>query len=135
MRAEFRALALGAATLVAASLDATSARADDEWFGVDKALHFGVSAALGGGGYAASAPLVREPWQRAAIGAGFSLTLGAGKELYDLSGHGDPSWKDFTWDVIGTAFGVGIALLVDAAIRSSSPDRGPARTEALELRF
>jgi putative lipoprotein len=92
----------------------------DPWFGPDKALHFGISAGLSGGGYALSALVLERPWQRAVAGAGFSLTLGAGKELYDLSGHGDASWKDFTWDVAGTAVGVGIALLVDAAIASST---------------
>src|SRR5512134_305903 len=80
-----------------------SADDPDEWWARDKALHFGVSAGLAAGGYAAATPIVDERWQRAAIGSGFALALGAGKELYDLSGHGDASWKDFAWDVAGTA--------------------------------
>src|SRR5258706_10545493 len=93
-----------------------SAQESDPWWGQDKALHFGISAGLAAGGYAASTPFVEARWQRAAIGSGFALSLGAGKELYDLSGHGDPSWKDFAWDVAGTAVGVAIALAVDVAL-------------------
>ena len=93
-----------------------SASDPDPWLGGDKALHFGVSVGLAGGGYAASALLLEHPWQRAVAGGVFSLALGGGKEVYDLSGHGDASWKDFTWDVAGTAVGLGIALLVDAAL-------------------
>src|SRR5262245_21991436 len=84
--------------------------------GRDKALHFGISAGLAAGGYAASTPFVDARWQRAALGSGFALCVGAGKELYDLSGHGDPSWKDFAWDVAGTAVGIAIALAVDVAV-------------------
>ena len=110
-----------ALALLVTGLSSNARAADpDPWFGPDKALHFGISAGLAGGGYALSALVLEKPWQRAVTGAGFSLLLGAGKELYDLSGHGDASWKDFTWDVAGTAVGVGIALLVDAAITSSS---------------
>ena len=121
--------ALGVWTALAAvALPARANAADpDPWLGPDKALHFGVSAGLGGGGYAVSALFLEQPWQRALAGSGFSLTLGAGKELYDLSGHGDASWKDFTWDVAGTAVGIGIALLVDAAISSGGRPR-PATT-------
>jgi putative lipoprotein len=111
----------GAALLgIALSLLArvAAASAPDPWLGGDKALHFGVSVGLAGGGYAASALLLAHPWQRALAGGGFSLALGGAKELYDLSGRGDASWKDFTWDVAGTAVGLGIALLVDAALAS-----------------
>lgn len=38
------------------------------------------------------------------------------KELWDLSGHGSPSWKDFTWDVIGVATGLLLSWLVDRYI-------------------
>jgi len=112
-----------------------TARAEDEWFGSDKALHFGVSVALSGGGYAAASLVWDKKWERATAGAAFSLTLGAGKELYDLSGHGDASWKDFTWDVIGTAVGTGIALLVDVAISGSSHVEPSGRPVGLAVRF
>ena len=106
----------------------------DPWFGPDKALHFGVSVGLSAGGYGVSALVLHERWQRAVAGAGFSLTLGAGKELYDLSGHGDPSWKDFTWDVVGTAVGVGVALLIDVAVSSSST-RNTVHTSRMAIAF
>ena len=101
-----------------AVVTAAPARAADEdpWWGHDKALHFGVSAGLGASGYAVSSLALDSRLERAAVGAAFSLTLGAGKELYDLSGGGNASWKDFTWDVAGTSVGVGLALLVDLII-------------------
>jgi putative lipoprotein len=133
MKKTLRAGALIAAFAIAAALTlspATARAADpDPWFGPDKALHFGVSVGLAAGGYGVSAVVLDEKWQRALAGAGFSLTLGAGKELYDLTGHGDASWKDFTWDVVGTAVGVGIALLVDTAVSSSTSHLAVRRSQ------
>jgi putative lipoprotein len=63
---------------------------------------------------------VEDPLQRAAVGMGTSLVFGIGKELYDATGHGDPSWRDLTWDLAGCTFGAGISLLVDYALRESS---------------
>jgi putative lipoprotein len=127
------ALAFGlAATLVATGAAAADS---DPWFGPDKGLHFSISAGLAAGGYGVSALVLERPWQRALAGGSFSLTLGAGKELYDLSGHGDPSWKDFTWDVIGTAAGLGIALLIDAALSSDAPKAEAPRTARMAIRF
>ena len=113
-------IGLASAALVLATAARAAARDQDPWLGPDKALHFGVSVGLAGGGYAMSALVLERPWQRAIAGGTFSLGLGAAKELYDLSGHGDPSWRDFTWDIAGTAVGLGIALLVDAALSSAS---------------
>jgi putative lipoprotein len=126
-----------AAIFVGATLLAGRAAASDAdpWFGPDKALHFGVSVGLAAGGYGVSALVLERPWQRALAGGSFSLALGAGKELYDLSGHGDPSWRDFTWDVAGTAVGLGIALLVDAALATDSRKAGPTRTAQMAIRF
>ncbi len=125
------ALRLGAALTLVAVI-ATSApriaRADDDWLGPDKALHFSVSVALASGGYAASALLWEPRWARAAAGATFSLTLGAAKELADLAGLGDPSWRDFAWDVLGTAVGVALALGVELFVEAvSGDDAAPAR--------
>jgi putative lipoprotein len=111
------------------------ARAEDDWFGADKFLHFGVSAALAGGGYAASALVFDRKWERATTGAVFSLTLGATKEFYDLAGHGDASWKDFTWDVVGTAVGTGIALLVDVAVSGKNSVEPSNRPVGLAITF
>jgi len=94
----------------------------DPWFGPDKALHFGVSLGLAAGSYAALSPWLDTRAERALAGGAVSLSLGAGKELWDLAGHGDPSWRDFTWDVVGTAAGVALALGVDALV---SHDKAP----------
>src|SRR5262245_58878069 len=92
----------------------------DPWFGPDKALHFTVSAMLGSGVYGVSTFYTDNLPVRVALGAGVSITVGAAKELFDLRGGGNPSWKDFTGDVIGTAFGLGIAVSLDVASRSYS---------------
>lgn len=105
----------------------------DPWLGTDKGKHFGASAVLATGGYAASMLVVEEPWQRAALGGGFALTLGVAKELYDATGQGDPSLRDLTWDVIGCVFGAGVSVLVDYALRSPparQPRGQPARPSA-----
>ncbi len=89
------------------------ARAEDAWVGRDKALHFGVSAAIAASGYGLSAVWIERPGYRFLVGSSLALTVGAGKEIWDAAGHGDPSGKDFTWDVIGTLTGAGFALGVD----------------------
>jgi len=111
-----RALTAPLALTLALSASPAAASDPDPWFGPDKALHFGVSAGLSAGGYAALSPWLESRSERALGGAAFSLTLGAGKELWDLTGHGDPSWRDFTWDVLGTALGVALAVGVDALV-------------------
>lgn len=109
-------LRLGAAT---ALFSASTARASDAdpWFGRDKALHFSVSAGLAGAGYGATAALSDDVRWRVPVGASVALGAGVAKELYDLTGRGDASWRDLTWDVIGTATGLGIAWLIDHLVR------------------
>ena len=107
----------------------------DPWLGPDKALHFGVSAALAAGGYAASSPWLGTRNERALAGSLFSLTLGAGKELYDLTGRGDPSWRDFTWDVVGTAVGVALAVGVDALLDPKHDAPPSASAQGLVFHF
>lgn len=128
--------ALSAAVALSSSLFCASAQATeaDPWFGPDKALHFGVSVVLAAGGYAASSPWLESRSERALVGGSFSLTLGAGKELWDLSGRGDPSWRDFTWDVLGTAAGLALALSADA-LTSSKRTQPSVSTRALVLHF
>lgn len=112
---------LHAAALVVATLTLTLPRAAraqdaDPWFSRDKALHFDVSAGIAAAAYGVSAGwLVDARWKALAIGGGVALAAGAGKELLDAT-HvlgGDPSWRDFTWDVIGTVAGLAIAWGVD----------------------
>lgn len=96
---------------VAAAADA------DPWFGRDKALHFSVSAGLAAGGYGVTAAVADDRRWRLPAGALFALGAGVGKELYDLGGRGDASWRDLTWDLVGTATGLGVAWLVDQLLR------------------
>jgi putative lipoprotein len=100
-------------TVLALLTFARPARADDEWLGRDKALHFGVSVALSAGGYAGSSLFLEKPWQRALAGSLFSLSIGAGKEGFDALTGGDASFKDFAWDAAGTFVGAGVAFSVD----------------------
>ncbi len=41
-----------------------------------------------------------------------------GKEALDAAGYGQPSWRDLTWDVAGTAVGLGLALVVHLGPRA-----------------
>ncbi len=129
--------ALVACAALGATLLSRNARASDAdpWFGPDKAWHFGLSAALSAGGYAVSSIWLDTRTERAIAGGTFSLTLGAGKELWDLSGHGDPSWPDFTWDVIGTGVGLGLAVAADALLSSRQDARTRVSAQSLVLRF
>lgn len=108
--------------LLALLWPARQVRADD-WFGPDKALHYGISVGLSAGGYAAGLALFDSREPRLALGFGLAVTAGAGKELYDLAGHGDPSWRDFTWDLLGAATGALLAWTIDILL---SPARDPA---------
>ena len=105
--------------IAALLLASAPAHAEDRWLGRDKGLHAAASAVIAAAGYAASAPWVERPAGRAGSGAALSRGAGAGQELlWDAAlERGDPSWKDFTWDVVGAAVGVGLALLVDQATR------------------
>lgn len=111
-----------AAVLVASSTPAhAQAKADpDPWFGPDKALHFSVSAAITGGSYGITSAFTDNLAARIAFGVGAGLLAGTGKELLDLAGLGTPSWKDFTWDVLGIAVGLGFAVTIDYAARGPS---------------
>jgi len=86
---------------------------DDPWLGPDKALHFSVSAAIAGAGYGAGAALDQErPW-RFLIGGALGVGAGVGKELLDLAGAGQPSWRDLAWDALGITTGLLLAYAFD----------------------
>jgi putative lipoprotein len=103
---------------VAFTLRPTPARAQDDWFGRDKALHFGASFALAGAGYAGGAALSPEPVVRFGVGATVALGAGVAKEIYDRASGGDASLRDLTWDALGTATGLVTAWLVDRYLLS-----------------
>jgi putative lipoprotein len=107
---------LGVVLLIGFARTAVAAD-DDPWLGRDKALHFSATASLALGGYGASALKTPDPLTRAAAGVTLGLGAGLAKELWDLTGAGDPSWRDLTWDVVGTATGVLVAMGVDWLIR------------------
>jgi putative lipoprotein len=107
------------ALIALAFLTAAETRAEPFW-GPDKQLHFLGSIALSGAGYALAATWNPSMRDRALIGAGISLAIGAGKEGLDAVTGGTPSWNDFAWDMIGTACGIGTALLVDKLVRGNS---------------
>lgn len=97
---------------------AAAAQGDpDPWLAPDKALHFSLSAGLAGVGYGTTALWSEDRRVRLAVGAGFALALGTAKELADLAGWwGHPSWKDFAWDVAGTAVGVLLSWVLDVFV-------------------
>jgi putative lipoprotein len=123
MRAALASLALLTTLTLSPSARAQDA---DPWFARDKALHFDVSAGIAAAGYGVSAGwLVDARWKALALGGGVALAAGAGKELLDLThiDGGDPSWKDFTWDVIGTVAGLAIAWGMDLLLGGVNAQR------------
>lgn len=121
-----RLLRLGVgAVAIGALLGVSTAHAQeaDPWLGRDKALHFGACAAISAGGYGAAAPWTDDVRVRVSVGAGAGLATGVAKELWDLSGHGDPSTRDLAWDVAGTLTGVAVAALIDWAVGRFSTGR------------
>jgi uncharacterized protein YfiM (DUF2279 family) len=81
--------------------------------GRDKALHFSATFVIAGGGYGATALFTPDRSLRLGVGAGLGLAAGAAKEIFDMTGRGTPSWRDFAWDAVGTATGVGLTWLID----------------------
>jgi putative lipoprotein len=114
-------IALAAALLTSRPGAALAQEDRDPWFGHDKALHFGASVMLASGGYAATSLVTDDRRVRLAVGGGFALSLGVAKELWDLEGHGDPSWRDLTWDVVGTVTGLALAAAIDWTISRLQP--------------
>jgi putative lipoprotein len=100
----------------------------DPWWGRDKLLHFSASASLAIVGYAGTSMGTESRSARAAGGAALAVGAGVAKELWDLDGHGDASWRDLTWDLVGAATGVLVSLAVDWSIhRLFRPPAGRVR--------
>ena len=74
----------------------------DSWFGSDKIKHFFLSAFATSVSYSAlqAAGADRRTAMTGAIGA--SIGLGISRELYNLRTTRAFSFKDLTWDAIGT---------------------------------
>lgn len=97
----------------ASANDTDTDKDTDPWLGRDKLVHFGVSTGLAFHGYLTGVVVLEEPWQRALLGAGLTLGLGAAKEGYDAATGGRASGRDFAWNTLGAAVGVGVGLLID----------------------
>jgi putative lipoprotein len=93
----------------------------DPWFGRDKALHFAASASLAMVGYGGASLATDDRPTRIVVAASFAFGAGLLKEAWDLGGHGDASWRDLTWDVVGTTTGVLLAYAIDWAIGRLRP--------------
>lgn len=111
------------------------ARDPDPWLGEDKLLHFSASAVAAGLGYGVSSVFVQPRSTRAIVGASTALSLGIGKELYDATGRGDPSFRDLTWDVIGTAVGVGLSLGIDLLLSHATSSSASTGGKGLVVQF
>jgi putative lipoprotein len=113
-------LATAALLAVVATPHAARAADPDPWLGPDKVLHFGASAAIAVGGYALGAALFDARGHALLLGGALAFGAGIAKESLDLAGYGDPSWRDLTWDAIGTASGLAVAWTADLLIRGVS---------------
>ena len=130
MNKVWRALALASVLLLTVST-VRAQQADqpdpDPWFGRDKALHFAASASLAVLAYGGASLKTDDRRSRVAAAVTFALGVGLLKEAWDLTGHGDASWRDLTWDVVGTTTGVLFAYAIDWAIgRLWAPAPSPA---------
>jgi putative lipoprotein len=120
-----------AALLVASAMFAPHARAADDWFARDKALHFGASAVIAATGYGITTAFDDRRAVALAVGGGVALCAGVGKETLDALGYGTPSWKDLTWDLAGIVVGLAVAYGIDMLIRPR--DAAPADTRAASV--
>jgi putative lipoprotein len=126
----------GALAALLVALASSAARADDDPFwGRDKALHFAVAGTIAGTGYGVTTALTPDRWKALAIGGTLAVGAGALKEGLDAAGLGDPSWKDFAWDVIGAACGLGVAWAIDVGVHGGTvPPWSATSTAALRAR-
>ena len=85
----------------------------DPWWGHDKLLHFSVSVGLSGTAYLGTSFLTPKEIHRATIAETVAFSAGIAKEVYDKFNHGDPSFRDLTWDLIGSTTGTVVAWLID----------------------
>ena len=81
----------------------------------DKQLHLGAGAVVAGWGYLL--PSAAAGWKPMVYGLGSATLAGAGKELADMGGFGNPDWKDLGATIVGGAVSVGIILGVKAIFK------------------
>jgi len=79
---------------------------EDRWFAGDKYAHFLVSAAISSAVTQGAIENGQNKCDAARVGFTVTLTIGAGKELYDkYKKKTFYSYKDMTWDLLGSAVG------------------------------
>lgn len=120
------------------AVTATARAEDDPWTGEDKTKHFVVSAGIAAGGYVGGVFLFDKRGCALATGAGLAALAGVGKELVDLAGYGQASWKDLAWDGLGMLGGLALAWGVDLLVRGVSPQHpaiGLIRSESGGIAF
>jgi putative lipoprotein len=124
-------LALAVAVAVAAPSPASAQllRRDDR-------LHLGLSSLIAFGAYGVVALFDEREPLRVGVGAAVALAAGIAKELWDLSGRGDPSWRDLAFDVVGTGIGLLAGWLLGVLVRHvRGPDHPEPAPTPLTLRF
>jgi putative lipoprotein len=138
-----------ALALIAAAARPAHAANEDPFWGPDKALHFAVAGGIAGVGYGVTTAATPDcscdsargcgpacdRWKAFAIGGAAAVGAGALKEGLDAAGLGDPSWKDFAWDVIGAACGLGVAWVIDVAAHSGHVPAWSANSATAAFRF
>ncbi|RJR18053.1 MAG: hypothetical protein C4581_06770 [Nitrospiraceae bacterium] len=93
---------------------ATATPQDDSWFGRDKAKHFLASGLISGTATVIADKQGMNRDESFYFAFGTTLSLGAGKEAYDLKIRKTGwSWKDLFWDALGALAGYGIVQAVD----------------------
>jgi len=79
---------------------------DDKWFAADKYKHFLVTTAISAAIASAAKHNGNENCDAALIGFSVTLTIGAGKEIYDKRVRDTfYSYRDMVWDAAGSATG------------------------------
>ena len=89
----------------------------DDIGGPDKVEHVAANLAIVDAVWAAAAYADAPLWLRIVASTSTAATASAGKELWDLAGHGTPSFGDLTYDAFGIVAGVGFALAVESLVR------------------
>ena len=100
----------------------------DRWWARDKAMHCSVSVMLAADAYTVASAFTESPLYRALWGSTVSMSFGLAKEWHDQSIGRSLSWRDLTWDALGTATGTTVAWLIDRywlAEKRRSPWRTP----------
>ena len=84
-----------------------------------------MSLSLTLGGYGVGVFAFDDAAPRLVLGGAIGLGAGIAKELWDLAGAGDASWRDVFWDVVGVASGLLLAFTIDCLVGDACGARSP----------